>query len=149
MTLVKFRKPHTSPSLVNLFDDVLGSPWNDVLRGGSAWNSPAVNILETAEAFELEVAAPGLEKKDFAVRVDDGVLTVSARTTDESNGEKTDRDGRYTRREFTATGFERSFDLPETVDADAIDARYENGILRVRLPRREETVARPRTIEIG
>jgi HSP20 family protein len=107
---------------------------------------PAVNIKETDNAFELEVAAPGLEKKDFKIEIDNNVLSVSAERKEEKNENKPD----YTRREFSYNSFVRSFELPAYVNAEGIDARYEEGILKLILPKKEEAAANKRKeIPIG
>jgi HSP20 family protein len=119
-------------------------------KGASLWNNtmPAVNIKETEEQYELEVAAPGFEKADFQISVDQDVLTISSEKEikKEENGEA----GRFTRREFSYNAFKRSFDLPETVNHANISANYNNGILSIVIPKKEEAKPQPvRKIEIG
>ncbi len=94
----------------------------------SEWQ-PAVNIKENDDSFEIEVAAPGLTKKDFNVTMDEGVLTISS----EKKEEKEEKEENYTRKEFSYSSFRRSFALPENVDKDKIKARYDDGILNVTL----------------
>ncbi|RME96323.1 MAG: Hsp20/alpha crystallin family protein [Bacteroidetes bacterium] len=107
---------------------------------------PAVNIKETEEDYQLELAAPGMRKEDFRVEVNNGVLTVSATHQAEQNEEK---EG-YTRREFHYTSFERSFVLPDTANDSDIKAKYENGILHLIVPKKEEAKPKPaRRIKIG
>ncbi len=105
---------------------------------------PAVNVLEKEKSFELEVAAPGLEKKDFNITVDNGVLTISC----EKETEKEDKNKNYTRREYSYTNFARSFTLPDNVKGDDISAKYDNGILRITLPKTEETKAKLKAIKV-
>ena len=107
---------------------------------------PAVNIKEDETGFELEFAIPGQKKDDFNVEIDDHVMTVSmeTRTEDETKEEN------FTRREFSYESFKRSFTLPETVDEDKIEASYKEGILKFRLPKKDEALPKPkRTIAIG
>lgn len=102
-------------------------------------NVPTANITETPKEYKVELAAPGLERKDFSVEVDNHVLKISA----EKEDEKTEKDGEYSRREYSFNSFSRSFTLPEDVREGNIDARYENGVLRVSIPKVKETPAKP------
>ncbi len=95
---------------------------------------PAVNISETKNEFTVELAAPGIGKDLFRIGVEDGILSISAEVENKT-GE--DREG-YSRREFSSGSFRRTFRLPDTVDSEKISASCENGILSVRLPRKEE-----------
>lgn len=107
---------------------------------------PAVNIKETETDFELELAIPGRKKEDFNVEIDNSVMTISmeAKTEDEVSQEH------FTRKEFSYRSFTRSFTLPETVNEDKIEASYIDGILKFRLPKREEALPKPkRTVAIG
>ncbi|MCR9286424.1 MAG: Hsp20/alpha crystallin family protein [Bacteroidetes bacterium] len=113
---------------------------------------PAVNIKESDEGFNLELAAPGLGKEDFKLELENDILTISAekkveKETAEENENKTEK---YTRREFSFQSFKRTFTLPETVDISNINANYENGVLLVNLPKKEEAKPQPaRLIEIA
>jgi HSP20 family protein len=128
------------------FDELLDGSVPSLFRGGNADpGRPAVNIAENDDAFTVEVAAPGLAKKNFEVKVANEMLVISA-----SHESKKEEKGKYTRREFSFMGFERSFVLPDFVDAGAISANYENGILTVALPKKAEAKLLPaRTIEIS
>jgi len=108
---------------------------------------PAVNIKETPESFLVEMAAPGLEKKDFKIELDGSALTISS----EKQNEFEDRDQEnYQRKEFSFQSFYRTFHLPkEVVNADSIQAKYENGLLSLEIPKREEAKQKPpRIIDI-
>jgi len=107
-------------------------------NGGSLW-SPGANIIENENDFKIELAAPGLEKKDFKVEVNNNILTISA----EKEEEKKDENNNYKRREFSYNSFSRSFTLPDNSLPDKIDAKYENGVLRLILPKKEVTVSKP------
>jgi HSP20 family protein len=116
--------------------------WNWGLANNSTTNTtiPAVNIKETPEGFEVNVAAPGMKKDDFKVLLEGNMLTISS----ELSNERDEKDGdRYTRREFSYQSFQRSFQLPEVVDAEKIEARYENGLLHLSIPKKEEAKPRP------
>lgn len=135
----------------NLFDDFLSQSfwdWNNTNFSPTNTTVPAVNIVENEDSFEVEMAAPGMEKKDFSIELDNNVLTISSEK--KSNKEEKDTD-RYYRREFSYQSFQRSFTLSkEVVDADKINAKYENGVLRLMIPKKEEAKQKPpRTIKIS
>ena len=109
---------------------------------------PAVNIHESDENFIVEVAAPGKSKEDFKIELDNDVLTISAE--DKIDKEASDKNGKYTRREFSYSTFKRAFSLPDTVDSSKISANYNNGVLEIGLPKKEEAkVQAKRMIEIS
>src|SRR4029079_15651451 len=100
-----------------------------------------VNIKETNESFEVEMAAPGMTKNDFTVELDSNVLTI---TSEKKDRFETKEGERYSRREFSYQSFQRSFQLPkEVVDAEKIEAKYEKGVLRLLIPKKEEAKPRP------
>lgn len=148
MSLIK-QTGSTIPALPALFDDFFSRElfnWGNNNFSATSTTVPAVNIRETADNFEVEVAAPGMDKKDFRVTLDGNLLTISSAR--ESSTET--RDERYTRREFSYQSFRRSFSLPKNVvDEQAIGARYENGLLLLTIPKKEEARQKePRMIEI-
>jgi HSP20 family protein len=134
------------PSLVdNLLESGFFSPSIFDLDGGrldlsGAPMLPDANIIENEKDYRIELAAPGLEKKDFKVEVSNGVLSISAEKEEE---EMEERDN-YKRREFAYNSFCRSFTLPDNSLPDKIDAKYENGILRLSLPKKEVTISKPK-----
>lgn len=145
MKLVRRTNGHV-PSFYNIFNDIFSDEVFNVKPNGSV--VPAVNVKEDDGTFSLEVAAPGLNKEDFKVKVDKDILTISSEV--ENKTEDTDSAGKYTRKEFSYRSFQRSFTLPESVDGDGINAKYENGVLHVSLPKREEAKVKPaREIEIA
>lgn len=101
-------------------------------------NVPTANITETPKEYKVELAAPGLERKDFNVEVNNHTLTISA----EREEQKDEKDGTYSRKEYSFNSFSRSFALPENVKEGNIDAKYENGVLKVSIPKAKETPAR-------
>ena len=106
---------------------------------------PAVNVKENDNAFEVEIAAPGFDKKDFKISVDDGLLTVSA----ESKREDEQKEGNYTRKEFGYSSFSRSFNLPLNTSEEDIQAKYEEGVLKLIIAKKNIAAAKPkRSIEI-
>lgn len=94
-------------------------------------NLPAVNIKDNAKSYDLELAVPGYKKDELKVNVQDGVLTISSEKQKES---EEDKNG-YTRREFSYRSFERSFQLPENVDADNVKASFTDGVLKLSIPK--------------
>jgi HSP20 family protein len=102
--------------------------------------APSVNIIENNKEFKVELAAPGLSKKDFKIEIENRVLSISS----EIEEEREEEDENYKRREFSYNSFSRSFQLPEDVLADKIDAKYEGGILKLNIPKKEVTVSKPK-----
>ena len=120
----------------DLFDSSLTS-WRGV--GASL---PAVNIKETDDAFEIEMAAPGMKRDDFHIELDNQVLTISSER--QSNDEEKDKKGNFTRREFSYQSFQRSFTLPEyRIQGEGIQAKYNDGILMITVPKAEEAKKKP------
>ena len=105
---------------------------------------PPVNILDTAGSYQLEIAAPGLEKADFNVKLENNLLTIST----EKKEEKTASAEKMIRREFSQRSFKRSFTIDEKIDAENISAKYENGILKLELPKKEIAKAVAKEINI-
>jgi HSP20 family protein len=137
MSLIK-KNRNAFPTMPALFDDFLGRElfnWGNTNYSFTQTTIPMVNIRESAENFEVEVAAPGMDKKDFRVQLEDNTLTISSQ---KEKAEETEHNG-YNRREFSYESFQRSFTLPrDVVDEQAISAQYENGILHLTIPKREE-----------
>lgn len=146
MSLIK-RNENWLPSV---FDDMFKTDW---LGGTTNVNSigtsiPAVNIKESDESFNVQVAAPGKAKEDFNIELDNDVLTISSENKNEK--ETTAENGRFTRKEFNYTTFKRAFSLPDSVDSAKISANYQNGVLEIALPKKEEAkVQAKRMIEIA
>lgn len=124
----------------NFMDDFLGMDHYPVRYRNNGFKSlPAVNISEGENEFTIEVAAPGLEKNDFKIDLENDVLTIAS--IREDNKEKVQDN--YTRREFGYCNFSRSFNLPDSVEAEKISAVHKNGILSVNIPKKEEAKAKP------
>ncbi|MGZ4033408.1 MAG: Hsp20/alpha crystallin family protein [Bacteroidia bacterium] len=146
MSLLVKRNKAALPSLVSdffdsgrLFPSVFDVDANLFDFDGGSIMVPDANIIENGKDFKIELAAPGLERKDFHVEVNNGILTISA----EKKEEKKEENENYKRREFSYNSFSRSFTLPENSVQDKIDAKYENGILHLTLPKKEVTVLKP------
>ncbi|MEO6303354.1 MAG: Hsp20/alpha crystallin family protein [Bacteroidia bacterium] len=123
----------------DIFDNAkfFGKNWLEKEFGQSL---PAVNIKESPKEFSLEFAAPGFKKDAFKVNVENNILTINA----EKEEEKNEENKRFTRKEFSYNSFSRSFTLPENVNADKIDAKYNDGILKLSVPKKEETKVLPK-----
>ena len=133
----------------SFFDDIFGRElfnWENNNFSTTSTTLPSVNIKETTDTYEVEVAAPGLAKSDFKVTLDGNLLTISS----EKQSQKENEQENFTRREFSYQSFQRSFELPKNVvDEENISARYENGLLQLSIPKKEEAKQKPpRLIEI-
>jgi len=126
-------KRNQNVSFPSIFDSFFKSDWGNELE--REMNIPSVNILENNNNFEILLSAPGRKKEDFNLEVDNNVLTISSSKEDEKTAEK----GKYTRREYSYTSFSRSFTLPDAVIEDDINAIYEDGILKIVIPKKEQT----------
>ena len=154
MTLVKFkRRPFRNLMSQDFFDmdDFFDNrAWVRDMLPDSFWNGkrsePALNIKETGDHFEIELAAPGFQKKDFEVTIDNGCLNIAA----EKSQSKEEKEDKFTRREFSYNSFERSLQLPENVKQEEIKAAYKDGILSFNLAKKEEAKkAPPKKVQIG
>ena len=144
MSLVKFSN-HV-PSVFDRFFDNDLFDWSN--RNFSLTNTtlPSVNIRENTGEFKVEVAAPGFDKGDFKLELNNDVLTISSEKQLEN---ETKGDEHYSKREFSYQAFTRSFTLPDSADAERIDATYDKGILYVSIPKKEDSKPKPsRMIEI-
>ena len=131
--------------LQSIFNDFFDNEW--MVKANAT--APAINVIETEKAYKVELAAPGMTKEDFNVRIDEeNNLVISMEKKTENKEEK--KDGRYLRREFSYSKFQQTMILPENVDKDHISAQVENGVLNIELPKlSEEEVKKPdRTIEV-
>lgn len=132
----------------NWLDDIFNRDLPSVFTSNfnTGMSLPKVNIKETADAFMVEMAVPGLKKSDFHIDLDNQVLSISTEMKEESEH----KEENYTRREFGYSSFKRNFNLPESVDDEKIDANYKEGILSILLPKKEEAKQKPaRSIKIS
>lgn len=146
MTLVSVKPNRTiAPNLASDFDRVINEVFGQAHRPMTRAFKPAVNVIEREEDFVLQIAAPGLQKSDFEIELDKGLLTVKAkREWNAAEGET------IKRQEFGNYHFERSFRLGKLIDMEQVDAAYEQGVLRIALAKKEEAKPRPaRKIEVA
>lgn len=140
MSLTKWNKLDYFPTIDLLWNDLLNN--DSLFKGFQLGTSiPAVNVKETNKHFQIETAAPGFKKDDFNIDVDNGILTISSEKKDEKEEKEGDK---ITRREFEYSSFCRSFTLPENVDDKAITAEYEDGLLKLEIPKKEHSKSEKR-----
>ena len=140
MRIVKYNNNKVFPSLMNQF-------FNDDLRMNVINNNhsvPSVNSIENDNSFEIDLAVPGMKKDDFTIQLNDKVLVVSSENTNSVENNS------MSLNEFNYSSFQRSFIVPETVELDKIRANYKNGILKVKLPKKKDSIKKPnRVIDIS
>ena len=126
------------PAFSYLFDDfILNQDW-----GYQKDSLPAVNIITSEDQFDIELATPGNKKADFQIEVEDDVLIISSETVSQSGDTETS----YERKEVGYNSFQRSFNIPESVNTDKISATYKEGVLTVSLPKKEEALPQPKKL---
>ena len=141
MTYVKFNQPSTKT-----LDSFFGNFLNDIPSFKSNnFNFPPVNISETKDIYELEFNVPGRNKDDFKITVDKNILTVSFDKKEEAK----DENKKQIKSEFSLQPFKRSFTLDEKIESEHIAAKYENGLLRLSLPKKEEVKAEAKQIAVN
>jgi len=134
-TLVK-----RSELIPSVFNDFF-KPWNEWFDNsqGDLWGNvlsvPAVNIVDAKDAYKVSLAIPGMKKDDFNINLQGNMLTISS----ENKEEKEEKDKKYTRKEYNYSSFSRTFTLPDGVMQDKIEAKYEDGVLKLTIPKTEET----------
>ncbi|MEP7107811.1 MAG: Hsp20/alpha crystallin family protein [Ferruginibacter sp.] len=150
MSIIK-RNGNPLPGFPGFFNDFITKDlWNWGLDNSSHTGTtiPAVNIRENNENFLVEMAAPGMTKNDFKVELNGNTLVI---TSEKNFEEETKEEERYSRKEFSYQSFSRVFTLPkEVVDSDNIEAKYQNGLLQLVIPKKEEAKQKgPRLIQIS
>ena len=127
--------------LPDIFNDFFDNSW----MTRTNYTAPAINVIETEKEYEVELAAPGLDKEDFKVHVDEeGLLHIEMEKKSENKEGK--KHGRYLRREFSYEKFQQTLVLPDDVECDKIEAKVEKGVLNVRLPKKE-LVQKPASVK--
>lgn len=135
MSIVK-RNEVFLPSLLN---EIFKPDWFGGIDNFGA-KIPPVNIIENEKDFEIELAIPGYKKEDFKIDIDKNILTISTKKEDDFKGNKIEEKRNFTRREFAKYSFERGFNLPKSVEEEAVKASYESGILKFILPKKIEAL---------
>jgi len=138
MALMRFSSQY--PSLFDRFFENDLFDWSSRNYSNTSTTLPSVNIKESNDDFEVEVAAPGFTKNDFKIELNHDLLTVSSEKEIEN---ETKEDQHFSLREFSYQSFSRSFTLPNSADSEKIGAKYENGILRIVIPKKEEAKPKP------
>jgi len=145
MSLIKFNNGTKENNLNKGFNDIFESMFQDTFMSDRLMSKvPAVNISENEDHYHIEMAAPGLTKDDFKIKLDRNLLTVSA----EQQHQHVESDKQYNKREFSYSSFVRSFSLPETADDAGIEATYLSGILTISVAKKEEAKQVVRQIEV-
>lgn len=128
-------KPFLTPSLYENFF----KPWNEWMNTGGIMDKimsvPAVNVTENKDQYNVSLAAPGLKKEDFKIDIEGNMLNISSEKEEKTE----EKDEKFTRKEYSYSSFSRSFTIPEDVKMESIDASYTDGVLNIRLPRKEDT----------
>ena len=149
MSIIKRNGTQGLPSFFNDFlNKDLWNNWDMENNSLTGTTIPAVNIRENNESFTVEMAAPGMNKEDFKIELHGNNLMI---TSEKNTQDETKEVERYTKKEFSYQSFSRAFTLAkDVVDAERIEARYENGVLRLLIPKKEEVKQKgPRTIQIS
>ncbi|MAI28563.1 MAG: molecular chaperone Hsp20 [Flavobacteriales bacterium] len=129
---------NTDQLFTSIFDDFFGSNIFDS-RTLKRNHLPSVNILDNEKFFELNLAVPGKNRKDFIIELEDQILTISSESF--TNNDDSDN---FTRQEYRYDNFKRSFRLPDSINTSLIKAKYENGILSISLPKHKEAIPEPK-----
>lgn len=148
LTRTNTDRSSTLPTLSSWIEDIFNRDLPSVFSQNfnTGMSLPKVNIKETADAYFVEMAVPGLKKSDFQIDLDNQILSIDTEVEEENET----KEQNYTRREFGYSSFKRSFTLPETVDDGKIKANYNEGILSIHLPKKEEAKQKPpRNIKIS
>ncbi|MCU0359218.1 MAG: Hsp20/alpha crystallin family protein [Bacteroidia bacterium] len=137
------KKTDNFPYFGSIFDDFFSKDvfdWNAKNFSQLGSTLPSVNVKETDNDFQVELAAPGMKKEDFKIELNNHILSISSEKSDE----KEEKKEKYTRREFNYQSFTRSFRLPDSAAADGIAAAYKDGVLNVQIPKKEVAKTPPK-----
>ncbi|MGZ3862192.1 MAG: Hsp20/alpha crystallin family protein [Bacteroidia bacterium] len=145
MTRLKENGTNLFPALSDFFEtDKWLSP--DKFFKGFHASLPAANVSETDKSYKIELAIPGFKKEEVKVNLENEILTIEA----ENKTEKEEKDEKFTRKEFSYGSFSRSFQLPKAANSDKIEAKYENGLLKLQIPKKEEAINKEKKeIKVG
>ena len=148
MNHTKFNQLQPSDAIGKWIDTLFNTTLSDVIGTDYAASSPSVNVTEDDSQYSIHLAAPGLNKEDFNIRIENDHLVISVEKKEEK---EESIPGKYTRREFNYSAFKKSFQLDNKIKREGISAAYENGVLKINLPKKEVTIEKPdsRVIEIS
>ena len=136
MRIVKYNNNNVFPSLMNeFFNDDFGLDFFN-----RNYSVPSVNSIENNDSFEIDLAVPGMKKEEFSIELNDKVLVISSESSNNIENDK------MRLNEFNFSSFQRSFRVPDSVDQDKIKANYKNGILKIKLPKRKESISKPNRV---
>lgn len=145
MALVKFNNSRNLTPVYTPFNDLFDTFFGEGILGDKAMiKVPAVNIAETDDKYEIDLAVPGLKKEDIKISIEENVLSVSA----ESKEEIKEENKKVSRREFNYSSFKRTFTLPEAANANSIEAKYIDGVLKIEVAKKEDAKIQAREINI-
>jgi len=148
MNRIRFNRPFPVSPLATVLDEFFTKGVNELAKSDFSLTKPQVNIIEGDASFSLELAAPGLKKEDFEIKLDKDQLMI--KVVQKAEKETENEGPNFRRREFNYSSFKRSFHLPDTIDTSGIDASYLDGILTIKLAKKEEAKEKePRTIAIS
>jgi len=133
MTLIQYNRPDISTAGKH-FSDIMDEFFNEAVANRSSTFTPSINVSETEDQFSIEVEVPGMNKDDININVENSTLTISGERKQKSE----ENDRRFHRVETHYGTFNRSFQLPDHVDEDSIEASYSNGVLEITMGKREE-----------
>jgi HSP20 family protein len=144
MQVIKTNGFPVQRGLNSVFDEIFNEFPAFKGRSWDNWGFPPVNIHETKNAYHIELSVPGRSKEDFKLSVENGLLTISYEKKEENKQD----DYKTLKREFNYRSFKRSFNLDENTDANGIQGKYENGLLKLLVPKKEQQKANSREITI-
>jgi HSP20 family protein len=140
---------NTNMWLPSLLDNLFLDSRLDAMNNYETFSIPAVNIIENLPNFVVELAVPGLQKENFAIEIEEDTLKIASKVVANTENTEDEKDTQFLRREFNFKSFERSFKLPENIKSEDIQANYENGVLKITLPKMEEKKAMKKMVEIS
>ncbi len=136
----------SSSNVPSVWDEFFGDSFlTNLWSNENLFSLPSVNIADDEKTYRIEVAAPGMNKEDFRINLEENVLTISS----EKEKKHEEKDKKYMRREFSYASFNRSFILPDTSDEEKISATYRDGVLHIEIPKKEESRRITKSIKVA
>lgn len=148
MTLLKYNRPSTgrgmTPVFNQLFNEIFDNFNSPSIRSSATPVLPPVNVAESDSHFLMELSAPGFSKEEINISLEENTLTIAG----QKQSENEEQGKRFNRREFSFQNFQRSFTLPEDIEQEKIEGKFENGILKLTIPKKQTESKTPRKIEL-